>query len=95
VGPVIGACILGYFAYHAVHGQRGLFALMALEKKVITANIEAKKIKETLKTWENRVALLHPSKIDPDMLEERVREMLNFGHINDVVFIIQDKNWNS
>jgi cell division protein FtsB len=68
---------------------------MTLEQKVMAATIEAKKIKKTLNKWENRVALLHPSKIDPDMLEERVREMLNFGHINDVVFIIQDKNWNS
>ena len=93
MGPILGACVLGYFLFHAIHGERGLFSLIELEKRVARTEAVAAKLKEQKNIWKHRVALLHPSRIDPDMLEERVRDMLNFGHKDDVVFIIGQDKW--
>mgnify|MGYP006126587817 CR=1 FL=1 len=40
---------------------------------------------------ELRVRLLHPENLDPDMLEERVRIMLNYGYPNEFI-ILDSKN---
>ena len=93
LGPILGACVLGYFLFHSIHGERGLFSLIELEKRVAKTEIIASELKAEKQLWKHRVTLLHPSKMDPDMLEERVRDMLNFGHKNDVVFIIQKDKW--
>jgi len=37
-----------------------------------------------------RVSLLEPGSLDPDMLEERARLMLNYGHVDDIV-ILEDR----
>ncbi len=40
---------------------------------------------------ENRVRLLEPGSLDPDMLEERARLMLNYGHADDIVILEGNK----
>ena len=88
LGPVLGISVLVYFLFHMVHGDRGLLALIQLEESVSQAKVVAMELRSTKNLWKHRVALLHPSKLDPDMLEERVIKMLNFGHKNDLVFIL-------
>ena len=36
---------------------------------------------------EHRVRLLHPMSIDPDMLDERARLMLNYARPDDIVIL--------
>lgn len=66
-----------WFAFHLVQGERGYYALKSYQaeyveqEKVYTAlNIE----RETLET---KVKNLRPGSIDPDLLDEQVRIMLN------------------
>ncbi|MGH6933344.1 MAG: FtsB family cell division protein [Dongiaceae bacterium] len=40
---------------------------------------------------EHRVTLLRPESLDPDMLEERARVMLNFGEPDDRLIIIKNE----
>ena len=40
VGPAIGVCVVSYFAYHVIHGDRGLSAWRALEQQVASARTE-------------------------------------------------------
>ena len=37
IAPVLGIGIFGYFAYHAIEGDRGLFAFMRLKDQVVEA----------------------------------------------------------
>ena len=37
VGPVLGLCAVGYFAYHVVHGERGLIAWWNIKQRVAAA----------------------------------------------------------
>jgi len=89
VGPVIGVCAVGYFAYHAVHGGRGLLAWQVLEQRVAELRTEAAAVREDRETLERRVRLLHPGSLDADMLDEAARRMLNYGHPDDLVIVIE------
>lgn len=91
IGPVMGVFAVGYFAFHAFRGERGLFALRQLSHQVETAQMLNSKIKFQRKELEHRVSLLHPDNLDPDMLDERARIMLNYGLQNDII-IIPDVN---
>lgn len=90
LGPAIGMLVVGYFAYHAVHGERGLFALWRLEQKVAEAEQLHDVVDARRQHLESRVRLLHPDSLDPDMLEERARAMLNFARPGEYVFIDPD-----
>ena len=87
VGPVLGICAVGYFAYHAINGDRGLLALRQLTQRVEMARIELDDIQSERQTLQSRVQLLYPDSLDADMLDERARIMLNFGYADDIVVL--------
>lgn len=85
--PIIGALLLAYFSYHTVQGDHGLLSLLQLRAKVEQAQtVHASLVSERAKLGA-RVALLRPDNLDPDMLEERARVMLNFAHPNEIVIL--------
>ncbi len=84
-GPVLGACLVGYFAYHAVHGERGVHAWITLRKDLEATRAMAEAVAEERRRWEHRVRLLRPDSLDPDLLDERVRVMLNYADPGDIV----------
>lgn len=87
VGPVLGVCAVGYFAYHVVHGDRGLIAWWNLTQRVAAAEAVLAQTRAERETLEHRVHLMEPGSLDPDMLEERARLMLNYGHPDDIVVL--------
>ena len=87
IGPVLGFFAVGYFAFHAIRGERGVIALRQLSHQVESADLKYSKIKSQRMELEHRVSLLHPDSLDPDMLDERARVMLNYGHKNDIIII--------
>jgi len=89
VGPVLGICAIGYFAFHAIRGDRGILALRQYSQRVELARLEYSKIKSQRLELEHRVQLLHPNNLDPDMLDERARIMLNYG-LDDEIIVIPD-----
>jgi len=92
VGPTLGILACVYFAYHAVHGDRGLVSLFSLQDQVADAERVAAEISFERDEWEHRVALMGTNQLDLDMLEERARLMLNVGYARDtVVFLHQQK----
>ena|SRR5581483_4947542 len=86
--PMLGACLAGYFVYHAVQGDRGILAWMQLNAQIKSAQAELTKSDDDRAAMEQRVALLSNSSLDLDMLEERARIMLNFSHPDDLVIFL-------
>jgi cell division protein FtsB len=82
---LVGACIAGYFIYHAVQGDRGILAWLRVHQQLDTAHQELVATGAERAALEQRVSLLSNSSLDLDMLEERARIMLNFSHPDDVV----------
>lgn len=87
---LIGACIAGYFIYHAVQGDRGIMAWFRVNQQLEQARQELAATTEERAALEQRVALLSNSSLDLDMLEERARVMLNFSYPDDVVVFQPD-----
>jgi len=85
LAPVIFATLFGYFGYHLVNGDRGLLAMARLEREVQIANQNLAEAETTKKIWERRVSALRNQSIDPDMLDERARALLNFARKDDVI----------
>ena len=77
--------LLGYFAWHAWKGPRGFpyrDGLVA-EAELLKGKYEATKAERV--RLENKVALLRPESIDPDLLDELARGQLELAKPTDVV----------
>ncbi len=85
IGPIVGIAAVGYFAFHAVNGERGLLAFRQLRIEVAEMRKLAGDTASERLALENRVRLLEPRGLDPDMLEERARIMLNYGYPDEIV----------
>lgn len=92
IGPMLGVGAVVYFAYHAVNGDRGLMAWIELKDKVVAAETAAHMVAEERRAIANRAGLLHPEHLDPDMVEERARVMLNFAYAGDIVIMDKPRN---
>jgi len=91
VGPLLGILAVGYFGFHVVNGDRGLFALLKIKQRVAAAKQALETSRAERQSMERRVSLLEPGSLDPDMLEERARLMLNYGHVDDIVILDNHK----
>lgn len=87
ITPVIGACVVGYFVYHSVQGDRGVLSYLRLNNEVKRAAITLAAVSQQREDLEQKVGLLHPLSLDTDMLEERARLSLNIADPNDVVIM--------
>lgn len=87
--PVLGTCVVVYFVYHTIQGDRGLRAYVELEKEVDEARavLAALNVKRNL--LQRKVDLLHAESPNHDLLEERARVILNAAHENDVIVLIK------
>ncbi|NNG05948.1 MAG: septum formation initiator family protein [Inquilinus sp.] len=84
--PAVGAFLVGYFLYHAVQGDHGVLARSHLRTELAQADETLSALRAERERLEHRVSLLGVEQLDPDMLEERARVMLNFAHPDDVVY---------
>lgn len=84
---VLVGLLIAYFGMHAQSGRRGLKAKEDLAIEMGNLNAELGRLKAERNEWERRVALLRPESLDPDMLDERARAMLDYVHPRDLVLI--------
>ena len=87
VGPILGSLLVVYFVYHAVQGDHGALAWRQLDLRIIEARVTLEELAGRREALEHRVKLLLPESLDPDMLEEQGRRLLNFTHPDDIVLI--------
>jgi cell division protein FtsB len=86
--PVCCLFILGYFAYHAVEGDYGLFALGRLQDRVASLDAELDRVRSERARMERHVALMRPESLDKDMIDERAREALDMADAKDIVIFL-------
>jgi cell division protein FtsB len=91
VGPLIGCLVIAYFTYHLVNGERSLLAWRHMDVEIAEAEGRLAQIQGERVTLERRANLLRPDHLDPDMLEERARAILNFARPDEVVVLAPRK----
>ena len=90
--PLVCVSLIGYFAYHLFVGDHGLGARTQLDRRISTLAGELKGLQAVRAKLDRDVALLRAEHLDPDMLDERARAILNFAHPNDIVIIEPKQN---
>ena len=87
LGLYLGAALLiGYFGVNAYTGNRGLKARQAIDQQIAELAGERDALRAERAQWERRVALLRSSTLDPDMLDERARTLLDYVDPRDLTF---------
>ncbi|NJL50486.1 MAG: septum formation initiator family protein [Blastochloris sp.] len=86
----VTAAGVAYFAFHGWNGDHGLQAKRGFEIEMARLREDLAKVRAERAAMEKRVALLRPQSLDPDMLDERARALLNWAHPNDLVLM---KRW--
>lgn len=79
--------LLGYFAWHGYKGPRGypFHDTLAVEAASLVEKHAA--VEKQRLYLENKVALIRPESIDPDLLDELARSQLGMAAPGDVVVI--------
>jgi cell division protein FtsB len=90
LGLYIGAALLvGYFGVNAYTGNHGLKAKQSLDQQIAQLTHERDMLRAEHAKWARRVALLKSERLDPDMLDERARALLDYVDHRDLVLQIQ------
>ncbi len=84
----MAAGVIGYFGMNAYTGRYGLNARQELDQEIIALTSELMRLKKERAEGEQRVSLLRSDRVDPDMLDERVRYQLDYAHPADLVRVM-------
>jgi cell division protein FtsB len=87
VAPALGLCVVGYFVYHTVEGDRGLSAYVRLTAQLADARAQLDELGAERRAIEHRVSLLRSDRLDPDLLDERARLMLFKARPDEIVIM--------
>ena len=85
---VLAALFIGYFGLNAYTGSHGLKARQTLDAQISELARELEVTAAERQRWERRVALLRSDRIDPDMLDERARQLLDYSDPHDVIVLV-------
>jgi len=90
LGLYLGAALLiGYFGVNAYTGNHGLKARADLDQQIAQLSSELNALKAERATWERRVSLLKSESLDPDMLDERARRLLDYLDPRDLTLLLK------
>ncbi len=81
---VTAALLIGYFGVNAFSGNHGLKAKQDIDQQIASLSTELGQLQIERAQWQRRVALLKSNGLDPDMLDERARALLDYVHPNDL-----------
>ncbi|MCX5617543.1 septation inhibitor protein [Bombella sp. TMW 2.2543] len=90
--PLLFLVLTAYFMWNALHGNLGIEAYQHQKKLQAEAQAALRDAHQELDIWHRRVMALNENALDPDMLDERSRVMLNSSHKGDLVIPYGDKN---
>jgi cell division protein FtsB len=85
---VLAAFLIGYFGVNAFIGNRGLKAKQDIDRQIASLSTELARLQVERGQWQRRIALLKSGGIDPDMLDERARALLDYVHPHDLTLML-------
>jgi cell division protein FtsB len=82
----VAAMIIGYFGLSAYTGAHGLKAKQDLSQQQAGLMRDIERTRAERIELEQKVSLLRGDNLDPDMLDERARALLDYAAPRDVIF---------
>jgi cell division protein FtsB len=87
----LAALLIGYFGVNAYGGDRGLKAKEDIDRQMAALNADLQRLQREHAQWERRIALLKSDDLDPDMLDERARALLDYVDPNELIMMLDRK----
>ena len=87
VPSVLLLAVTGYFAWSATQGDRGLQAYARQQDQLRLAQTELTRVNGEVESWERKVTALRSSRLDPDVLDERARAILNVAEPTETIVL--------
>jgi cell division protein FtsB len=84
----LAALLIGYFGVNAYSGDRGLKAKEDIDRQIATLTAELDRLQDEDMQWHRRIGLLKSHDIDPDTLDERARELLDYADPDDLTLML-------
>ena len=85
IAPIVAACLVSYFAYYTIDGPRGLKTMTKVQSDIAVSETRLDLLQTQSAALEKQVTRLRASSLDPDLLDERARAVLNFTKPNDLI----------
>ncbi|MGI9373787.1 MAG: FtsB family cell division protein [Hyphomicrobiales bacterium] len=86
--PLSCMALAGFLAWTAMNGERGQKRLSERQETFVKLVQSLADEAESRDALARRVNLMRSGNLDPDMLDERARKMLEFSHKNDVIVLL-------
>ncbi len=84
---LLAAALIGYFGANAYTGDHGLRAREQMDKQIATLSGELAQASAERDMLQRRIKLLKSDGVDPDMLDERARELLDYADPHDLILM--------
>lgn len=94
----ISAALVGFLGYLGVNAMTGRFGIESQEDLVADiAALEARSgaLRAQIESYRHRISLFDARKLDPDILDERARALLNMAHAEDVIVMVDPRSGKS
>jgi cell division protein FtsB len=85
IGPAIAVLLLLFFAAYAVLGSSGILAWGDYTRQLHVAQSQLAQVQSQRREMKNRVDLLDPRRVDPDLSDELIRRQLGVVHHDEVI----------
>lgn len=86
-----GFLVVAYFLYHTIEGERGWFAMLRLQREISMAEDMLLRVHTEKVELEKRANLLKDEAMDPDLLDEKSRELLNYSKPGEIIILVPPK----
>jgi len=86
---IYGLCcfIIAYFGFHTLCGNRNIYRLFTLKHQISQAQEISKKLHHEKQRLQKLVDHLSDKSLDPDLLDERARIVLNMAADDDFIIL--------
>lgn len=79
---------LGYLGYSALNGQFGIESREDLLADITLLEARSNALQAQIDSYRHRASLFDARKLDPDILDERARELLNMANASDIIVMV-------
>ncbi len=81
-----------YLGYSAISGQFGIESRGEIKAEIEVLADRSSALQAELDSFKHRISLMNPRHLDPDLVTERARALLNMAHVDDVLIMINPEN---
>jgi cell division protein FtsB len=81
-----------YLGYSAISGQFGIESRGEIKAEIEVLADRSSALQAELNSFKHRISLMNPRHLDPDLVTERARALLNMAHVDDVLIMINPEN---